>query len=800
MLTESPANCSRTTDTLTYLVKPLSEHYEVSHFSVLESDPKNNKQATKTEIKHARADVLAEIEGYNYIILVGNTPLQTITEKAGISRVRGKPIEQDGVIYFPMNNPSIFWHDENQRVIFERDVEMFHQIVEYGGIPEEKALDIRLVLSWDDVNDLIDDLTGAVSCDIETNSLNPWQKYNNKNEYEPAKIVSIGFGTKNHQWILPVNHESSPWKKEDILEILELVVIGFNDCFTIFQNGKFDVLWIWVHYGIKLRIDFDTMLAHYILDENDRHGLKHLAQKYCGAPDWDIAKNEKQGNVAFSVLAKYQAHDLYYTRKLRFIFGKMLQQDFEIKRVFHKILMPCANLFVEIEYDGIFINMNQFEEAESVLRESYSDALKQLKQWEPEFYYDSRGRPQQFNWGSTTQLGWLLYEKLGIPVIERTKTGTPSCNESVIKRIDHPCTEALLKFRAARQQLSFFIDGWKPYLHERHDGTYLHPSFKLHGTVTGRLSCENPNMQQIPRDKRIRSLISAPKGWTLIECDLSQIELRIAAELANEQEMLFAFINDIDIHWLTALNEISRGGGLKNLVINTAKKIEKEKINYSKAIDTLLKAGPDRCAEINPEWKEYRKKAKAINFGYIYGMWWRKFMIYARDNYGVTVTEDQAQESRRSFFQRYASLEPWHRRQRNFVRKTGYVRSLSGRKRRLPAARQFEDSPERREAERQAINSPVQSFANDINLMAALQLRQEYPRRIVQICGTVHDAILVRVKNKYVKEVYLRLLEIMKSPKLFDDLDIELFVPIEGDSSIGPWGDGVSLEKWESKR
>src|SRR5690606_15878678 len=104
--------------------------------------------------------------------------------------------------------------------------------------------------------------------------------------------------------------------------------------------------------------------------------------------------------------------------------------------------------------------------------------------------------------------------------------------------IEHPMVDALLRFREAKQQLSFFIEGWKPYL----DGSRLHPNFKLHGTVTGRLSCEHPNLQQVPRDVRIRSLIGAPPGWWLLEADLSQIELRIAAELSGDRGLVHAFL------------------------------------------------------------------------------------------------------------------------------------------------------------------------------------------------------------------------------------------------------------------
>jgi len=816
IVTESPDDCVRTFDAIEHIMEPLERKYDVTRMSVLDGDPKNGKAATKTEIKHARDDVLASLAGYKYVVIVGNTPLQVVTGKAGISKMRGKPIKQDGRFYLPMNNPGILRHDEKQAVLFQADLKFLDDMIDFGGIPEEQELNFRIVSSDDDVEDMLADLHGAVSYDIETTQLYPWrtQTFDDRlGQWIPdpePKIVSLGFGTKRNQWCIPVNHPQSPWSQAEVEDIMDRVNEQRDDIFLITHNGKFDLLWTWVHLGVQWENDFDTMLAHFLLDENSRHGLKYLAQVFCGAPDWEIDLKEKKGiDVPLNRHCKYLAHDVFYTRKLRYVFGRMLKEDPEVKRVFDKIMMPCSNLFVEIEYDGVFIDIDQFEEAEAVLREQYQEALDELKEWEPDHYVKKDGEvyyfkdarrkndPTEFNWGSTDQLRWLLFDHLGIKPLDKTDSGNYSTSESVIKRLDHPCTEALLRFRAAKQQLSFFIDGWKPFLHRQRRGWYLHPSFKLHGTVTGRLSCEHPNLQQVPRDPRIRSLISAEPGWTLIQCDLSQAELRIAAELARERSMIHAFVHGIDVHWMTALREIERGGGLKDLVIGTACQIAKKNdMPYADAIKILLEAGHSAAEDVNKEWKEYRKKAKAVNFGYLYGMWWKKFKIYARDNYGVTVTDEQAEASRSTFFENYSDLEPWHKRQKRYVRRHGYVKTLSGRKRRLPAAKASEATPERKAAERQAINSPVQSFANEINLMAAIQLRKEFGRDVVKICGTVHDAVLFRVRNDMVETVYDRMLEIMRWPDLMDEFDISMSVPIEADGDVGPWGKGLDLSKY----
>ena len=780
------------------------EDHEVFYLPAVEG----KKKFGKGDLKLFSEQIDAEVKKRRckYVMLLGNAPLQAVTGNAGITKRRGKPLEQDGVIYLPGFSPAFAVYDDANLEILERDVKTLKEIIDFGGIPEERELNIRYVIDKASFKEMLRDLKGTVSFDIETTGLYPFAK--------GAKITTIGFGTKRAQWILPIRHYESPWSRTELDMMVEEIDAKIHDCFIVTHNGKFDMLWMRQHFGVEWEIGFDTMLAHYILDENSIHGLKYLAMKLCGAVDWEIDKEDKQGAAPLLKLGKYHAHDLFYTRELRFTLGRMLREDREVKLVYEQILLPCANLFVDIEFTGVCIDTTRFEEAERVLRDQYHSALRELKQYEPKNLKDKRGNPVSFNWGSSQQLAALLFGKrnakgdeiqcdwgLGLPVLDKTAAGKASCSESVIKRIDHPCAGALLKFREAKQQLSFFIDGWKPYLVKREWEQevywFLHPSFKLHGTVTGRLSCENPNLQQVPRDPRIRTLITAPKGWVLIDADLSQIELRIAAELAGETAMIHAFKSGIDVHWLTLLRELERGHAEKETVMSTAKKLTNEEVkHYNHAIEILLRRGPEAAQDIYKEWKELRKKAKAINFGYLYGMWWKKFKLYARDNYGVTVTDLEAQQSREAFFQLYSDFDPWHKRQRSYARRHGFVPSLAGRKRRLPAARSPYDTPQRREAERQSINSPVQSFANDINLMALLQLCKEFPRSIVRVVGTVHDAILLMVKEEYCKQVHDRLLEIMSGPELFKVFDITLDVPIEADANIGPWGAGVSYERW----
>lgn len=706
-----------------------------------------------------------------YVLLLGNPAIQSVLGVTGITKHRGRPIEQDGVIYLPTWHPSGVIRVPSRETSFDADLRLFDEIVESGGIPETEGVSAVVVDTWKKVDTMLSDLRGGVSFDIETSCLYPWDK--------DARINAIGFGTSSTQWIVPIGHEGSKWSVEDIDKIIEKLDKALLDCCLIAHNGKFDSLWMRVFYGVQWEIDFDTMLAHYLLDENSGHRLKYLSQVYLGAMEYDIDAT----TALWEELVEYLAKDLLYTRKLRYIFGKMLYRKGDIKEVFAKIVMPCVGLFIDAEYHGVCIDTSKMDEVEEDLTKQIVKLKRRL---------DKHGK--DINWNSPAQIAKLLFEDAGLSVIEKTKTGAASTKESVLKRLDHPIVNDLLSYRSATKLKSTYIEGWKPYLHRN----IMHPTFNLHGTVTGRLSCEHPNLTNVPRDSKLRSLITAPRGWVFAEGDLSQIELRIAAELSGETHMLDIFYQGKDIHWTTAIREIARAAGKKDLVLDTAYKYRGKRLSYDQAIICLLDMGAAEAIKINKEWKEARFRAKAINFGFLYGMWFKKFRTYAEDEYGIKLTEAQAREAREAYFELYPGLLDWHERQKLYARRHGYVITLSGRRRRLPQAQALYDGPDRREAERQAINSPVQGFANEINFMAALQIKAGdlYQQDRLRIVGTVHDSIHFWIRRKWVEQAVPMITEVMKHPALLDKMDIRLRVPVEVEVKLGPWGSGKELEQW----
>lgn len=798
---------------------------------VVAAVPEDVRDPRPRAIRDGREQLWRGLESHKVVLLLGNTALEAVTDAKGIKTKRGRPFEQDGKLYLPCLTPGNAAYDEKILPMLEADARLFGDMVKRGAIPREENLDWTIVDTRVKFEAMLRDLKGTVSFDIETTGLNPWAKeivVDGEVKQRAAHVVSIGFGCRDRQWCLPLGHaefESFGLSSEQMVARIDRKL---EECRLCAHNGKFDSLYMRVLYGVRWEVDFDTMLAHWMLDENSRHGLKGLATMYTGAPNYDADKDLKHGDGPLYKHCEYLAHDAYYTRVLRFKFGKLLDREPSVQRAFDLITMPVARLFVDIEFHGVLVDYERFEEVEVHIRGQMKAAEKELRESMAKAGL-SHEEIRDMNWRSPQQVAVLFFDKLKIKSPgKKDKKGVVkerSTAESVLKQLNHGVAVALMKFRAADQQLKMFIEGWKPFLVKHADGWRLHPSFKLHGTVTGRASCEHPNLQQVPRDPIIRSLICAPDGWELIEVDLSQIELRLAAEVSGDPTLLGIFQRGEDAHWNTALKEITRGAGMAEQMFTTAKlfvekypdtpwlkdmkldamvKIAGVKrvatrlvnLDYGTAARIVYRMGPELAAELLPEWKELRKKAKAVNFGYLYGMWWKKMIEYARDNYGVQLTEKQAQESRKSFFDTYRELTPWHNRQKRYARMNGYVMSMSGAKRRLPDALSSDDTPRRAEALRQAINSPIQRFACELNFMAMLELCEEYGPDVARPTGTIHDATLIEVRRDMVPEVTARMLEIMKKPNMLRELGVKLRVPVCGDAKVGPWSKGVSLEKW----
>lgn len=708
--------------------------------------------------KHLDKEI-AEVQP-TYVLVLGAQALKA-TVDGSITELNGVMVEKDGIKYMPSYSPGIVYRDPGKAPFVEKAMNNFKAMMEGSleGLPE---LDIRLITNMRELkrafHHLKDNNYLYLSYDIETTGLVRFED----------EVNLFGFGNDQVQYIIPLEARYSPLKGARLAQkkLIRTCVnwLNRNAKALVAGNGKFDDLFLKYHFGVKPNITFDVVLASHILNENTPNGVKENAVLECNAPEWDVDKDLKTGK--YKTREKYQeyltylGYDIYYEYKLYKVFHKKLKQDRALMKLFYHLYMPGIISYETVEEHGVFIYPQQFKQVRKHLESERSKIEKSLLEM----------AGHEVNWNSPAQIQKLLYEELKLPVIETTESGSPSTSEATLMQLrdKHPIVELILKYRGVNIQISHFIDGWI----NRMWGRRLFPNFKLHGTVTGRTSCTDPNLQQVPRDPIIRNLVGAPEGWSVVEIDYSQAELRIAAIMSGDETMKRIYQTGGDIH------------------THTYEMITGEKVSDDKYIK-----------------KEQRKKAKAVNFGFVYGMGWRKFKIYARDNYGVDLTDKEAEQWRERFFQAYHSLPKWHSKQRRIVQSMGQVRSPIGRLRRLPDIYST-DKSKKAEAERQSINSPVQGFGSDLTILGMSEIMgnaQYYdPDYVLDkdkffVIGTVHDATLFEVRNDYLMEFCPKAKHILEHPKALEDVfHFDTDVPIVADVAVGKsWGAGIELHMEE---
>jgi DNA polymerase-1 len=415
-----------------------------------------------------------------------------------------------------------------------------------------------------------------------------------------------------------------------------------------------------------------------------------------------------------------------------FFYNELTQEQWKHLKY---LLKKAYLMYRKGEKRGIYLDREKYEKVKAEYQKAEKDALKELKKAYP------------INWNSPKQVQTVLFEKEGLPVIARTKTGAPSSDAKCLRRLaakGYELPEKLLKYKEFYGANTKFLNRWGEYA--KYDGR-IHPSFNLTNVVTGRTSCSDPNLQQVPRNKDLRTLYTAPPGMVLIEADYSQIELRVAADYANDPTMIEIYRTGGDIHMRTA------------------------KIVSRKEEPT----------------KEDRSRAKAVNFGFLYGMMAPKFVDYAFDSYGVVISLAEAEAAREAFFNEYSRLLPWHKEMEIMCEMQGGVYNRFGRFRRLDDIYAY-DNYIRSKAVRQAINTPVQSTASDLLLFSAIEIDHKLNKENVWVVGTIHDAVLVEAPEDAAEDVAKEIQKIMSHPEALDIFGVEFKVPLEADVGIGPWG------------
>ena len=527
-----------------------------------------------------------------------------------------------------------------------------------------------------------------ISLDTETTGTDPIS----------AELVGMSFSVaENQAFYIPV-----PPKREEALKIVnELRPIFENEnSLKVGQNIKYDML-VLQNYGIEVKGKlFDTMVAHYVLQPELRHGMDYLAEIYLNYKTIHIdeligAKGKNQLNMrdlSPEKVYKYACEDADVTLKLKNILEKELKEN-GIEDLFYNIEMPLVPVLAYIERNGMKLDLE-------ALKQTSEDFTARMNEIEKDIFSLAG---MEFNISSPKQVGEVLFEKLKVvEKAKKTKTGQYSTSEDVLEslRTKHPVVEKILEYRGLKKLLSTYIDSL-PLLINPQSGK-IHTSFNQTVTSTGRLSSSNPNLQNIPiRDedgKEIRKAFIPDEGCTFFSADYSQIELRIMAHLSEDKNMIDAFLSGYDIHAATAA------------------KVYK--------------------IDISEVTKDMRRKAKTANFGIIYGI--SVFGLAER----MAVDRKEAKELIDGYFETYPRVKEYMDKSIEVAKKNGYVETIFHRKRYLLDINS-RNAVVRGYAERNAINAPIQGSAADIIKVAMVNIYNRFKKENVQakMILQVHDEL-----------------------------------------------------------
>jgi len=535
-----------------------------------------------------------------------------------------------------------------------------------------------------------------------------------------ADLVGMSFSfEKGTGYYVPL-----PADKEATKKILERFRPVFEraDILWVGQNIKYDMIMLkW--YGFSLKGDiYDTMLANYVIDPDGKRSMDMLSMKYLGYQPVSIETligkkgkgQQSMRDVPLEQIKEYAAEDADVTFQLKQIFDPMLA-DKSVKKVFDEVENPLVPVLLDMEYEGVGLDVNFLKE--------YSKALEtDIRQAEENVY---RHAGVNFNIGSPKQLGEVLFEIMKIDAGQKkTKTGQYATGEDILQKLrhKHQVVDDILAYRELNKLKSTYVDALPDLINPRTGR--LHTSFNQAVAVTGRLSSNNPNLQNIPirteRGREIRkAFISKGEGYTLISADYSQIELRIVAAISGDEAMIQAFKENKDIHTATA----AKVYGVEETAVTG----------------------------------DMRRAAKAVNFGIIYG----QSAFGLSENIGVSRSE--AKTIIDNYFTQYPSVKQYMDRSINFAKEHGYVETVMGRKRWLKDIYSANFTV-RGYAERNAINMPIQGTAADMIKMAMINIHRELKKRELKtkMILQVHDELVFDVpvgETEEAKELIKRCME-----------------------------------------
>jgi len=551
---------------------------------------------------------------------------------------------------------------------------------------------------------------GEFAIDTETNSLDPHQ----------AILVGISISSSiGRAFYIPLNHlNGKNFSEKKVLSILK-PYLEDKSIKKIGQNIKFDYT-IFYHRGIDINCMEDTMLMSYVLDAGkNRHNMDTLSEIHLGHKTIKfkdlVGTGKKQINfseVDLDEAKNYASEDADITYRLYKIFLKTLKTEnlINIYEIFEK---PLIKILAHMEINGIRLDKH-------FLKKLSSKFSNKIEQFENKIYKISN---KKFNIGSTKQLGEIMYNELKISPLKKTKKGSFATSATVLEDLvfkGHELPKLVLDWRQTSKLKNTYSDSLPEHLNPKTNR--VHTSFLLAATSTGRLASSDPNLQNIPiktdDGRDIRKAFISEKNKKLISADYNQIEMRILADLADVKELKKAFLNNDDIHSLTASQVFG---------------VDIKKVN-----------------------SEIRRKAKAINFGIIYGI----------SQYGLAkqigVSNIEAEEFLNSYFIKFPEIKEYMNATINFCRKSGYVQNIFGRKTHIVGIND-KNFNVRNFQERAAINAPIQGSASEIMRLAMIRLNNE-----INLVKNEHLKMLLQIHDELIFETNVN--DLKQSSKLISDI------------------------------
>ncbi len=649
--------------------------------------------------------------------------------------------------------------DQNKLYTFLREMEfnrlLSSAISKYGGThnPEtkgneknsEKTSEInkknyQLIKNEKEVEDWMkqSEETGVFAIDTETTSLDP----------HTAKLVGISISNKiGNACYIPLSHISgNNLNEKKVLGILKNYLED-ESIKKVGQNIKFDFI-VFYHRGITLNSIEDTMLMSYTLDAGkNRHNMDTLSEIHLGHKTIKfkdlVGTGKKQLNfseVDISKAKDYAAEDADITFRLYKIFLKSLKAE-KLLNIYELFEKPLIKILAEMEIKGIKLDKSSLNKLSS----KFSNKIEKL---EKSIFKISK---KTFNIGSTKQLGEIMYNDLKIAALKKTKKGSFATSASVLEDLafkGYEFPKLILEWRQISKLKNTYSDALPEHINQ--NTKRVHTSFLLAATTTGRLASSDPNLQNIPiksdDGKDIRKAFVSEKNNKLISADYNQVEMRILADLADVKQLKKAFLNNEDIHTLTASQIFGK--------------------------------------EINKIDSETRRKAKAINFGIIYGI----------SQYGlakqINVSNNEAEEFLNSYFKKFPEIKDYMKTTVNFCRKSGYVSNIFGRKTHLTGIND-KNFNVRNFQERAAINAPIQGSASEIMRLAMIRINKETSNNknnSLKMLLQIHDELIFEERSKDTKKSTKLIKDLMLSVK---DSELHSFsIPLLVDVNIGDnWGE-----------